>query len=110
MSILRAMQREAGAGKGSSPVGWKLQPLALVVVCASVLCGCACPLVDMRRIYIVPMYGAGDNVVTVPVDVTHANQIEAKVADRLTGVQGAEISGNTASAGVSKGAVKASLK
>lgn len=82
------------------------------LVAALLTGGCASPLIDMRRIYVVPMYGAGDNVVTVPVDVTHANQIEAKVADRLTGVQGAEISGNTASAGVSKGAVsvKGSLK
>jgi len=57
------------------------------------------------------MYGVGDNVVTVPVGgVEHANTIEAKVADKLTGVQGAEISGNTASAGIQKGAVAPQVK
>ena len=86
------------------------QSAKCLLICLPLLAGCACPLVDMRRIYYVEMQGMDNNIVTVPVDVTHANQIEAKVADRLTGAQGAEISGNTASAGVSKGAVKASLK
>jgi len=82
--------------------------IGLAVVGGGCLSG---PLVDNRRIYVVPMYGVGDNVVTVPVGgVEHANTIEAKVADKLTGVQGAEISGNTASAGIQKGAVAPQVK
>jgi len=40
MNILRAMKRESRAEKGYASVGWNLQPLALVVVCAVILCGC----------------------------------------------------------------------
>jgi hypothetical protein len=83
--------------------------VALVFVVSAVLSLCGC--VDMRRSYYVYQYGMDDNNVTVPVGgVEHANQIEGKIADKLTGVTGIEASGNTASAGVSKGAVTGKLK
>lgn len=86
----------------------------LVLVClltvAALMMGCRAPMVDMRRIYIVEMYGAGDNTVPVSVGgVEHANTIEAKVADKV-GASLLDVSGNQLSAGVSKGAVKASVK
>ena len=81
-------------------------PIA-VVLAVILLTGC----VDMRRSYYVYQYGMDGNSVVVPVGgVEHANEIQAKLADKLTGVTGMDVSGNTASAGVSKGAVKASVK